>query len=246
MPDTAIREESLHSTIVESCRPQYVSWTAGDISGLRIIRGSRLVLPVEILLLHKSEFTLWFTIAGGVGASVGSPSWIGPVTFGQIVQVFHQLRLQGAADCCYAEGGKGDDITVEFAAPINEPVPTGIGNEHVTAGTSIGDVFVRWMGVGGIIDTTVCLMVVIHIQQVRTIPAIKVVFTGTAYQPVVAKVTEDHIIAVGHDGQIVYPIRICVQRHVHIGVSVLMIKVEQVAVYLPPRIIFVICGEFTR
>ena len=120
---------------------------------------------------------------------------ISTVAFGEIVEIIHQLRLQGTANGEGAEWSVRYDITVKFTGPVDQAITTGVADQDVATGAAIGEIFIRGRGVRSIIGR-VGVVVVVGIHQVITATAPEVVTPGTADQPVVTQVAEDPIITV--------------------------------------------------
>ena len=241
-PHSAVRSKCIHghACTVKCSGAKHIAFSAGDISRLRVIWSTGLVVPVSILLHHHAQFTFRLTVAGFCAGVVG-PCRVGTVTCRQVEQILFQSGLQAAADGKGSKRCVWNDITVIFTCPVDQAVAASVGNEYITSGTAVGNVLIggfagKIFRVRPVIGTTVGVKVVIGIEQVRAVAAVNMVLARSADKPVIAEVAEDNIIAVAQSSDRIIS---CIE------LSFIGIKVEQESFDLPPWIMLIIVGEFT-
>src|SRR5829696_6457563 len=64
------------------------------------------------------------------------------------------------------ERGERDDVAVELADPVDQSVAAGVPDQDVAAGTAVGEVLIRRVRVGLVVEPAVRLQVVVGVQQV--------------------------------------------------------------------------------
>src|SRR6185295_12292863 len=116
------------------------------------------------------------------------------------------VRRKLAADRERAERSKRHQIAVEFANPIDQAIATGVGNQYVATSSAISNVFVADRGVGRVVADRIehtfnrlrnAVVVVICINQIVSVTAKDVVLASSADEPIVAKIAEHIVVAIG-------------------------------------------------
>ena len=96
-----------------------------------------------------------------------------------------------------AERVVGHHVGVELAAPVDQAIAAGIGNEHVAPGAAVGEVLPRRVGVGPVVQPAGGRQLVVDVDQVVAPAGPDRVAAGAADHPVVAEIAEDDVVAVG-------------------------------------------------
>ena len=144
----------------------------------------------------------------------------------------------GPRDGELTEGCERGDEAVMLADPINQPIATGIGDQHIPSSTTEGailDVDIDGIGpevvAGSPVAITVGLVVVIGIHQVVAEAAKHLVVIRTAHEPVVAEIAEHHVL-----------VEVVVLIGVDVGIA-RRIKIQQEGLDLASRIKLVVVSE---
>ena len=206
--------ESLHGPVVEVRSCACVAPAARDVAGLRVCWPSRLRLPQAVVLLpDEPQLAKRLAVARLVAALVAPARHVDALAAAERVEELRQLRVVLAAHGRAAEWRERHQVGVEFADPVNQAVTTRIRDQDVEARAAVDAVFVAGVGaIGRVVKPGVaglgarpivrcgdasCVEVVIGVAQVVAPAAPERVLTRAADEPVVSKVAEDHVAAVG-------------------------------------------------
>ena len=174
------------------------------------------VVPGIVLLQHQAQFAERLAVARRHRVAirrcrrrravvrVAVAGGIGPVAARQRVEELGQLRLHRAAHGGHAERCERHQVAVELTGPVDQPIPAGIGDEHVAPAAAEGAVLKARLGVGYVVgelaersgSTDGAVVVVIGVHQVVAHPAVKIIAAGAAHEPIVAQVAENAVAAV--------------------------------------------------
>src|SRR6185312_15965882 len=96
-----------------------------------------------------------------------------------------------------AERCKRNEVTVEFADPVDEAVAAGVGDKDVFTGTAVCPVFIGCRGVRHVVEAAGGGLVVVGVEEVVAPAAVEIIAAGAADEPIVAVVAEDGVVAIG-------------------------------------------------
>ncbi len=210
----AVDREALQPAVVHVGGAQDVSLATGDVARLRVGRCAGLLLPQAVVLLgDEADLAVRLAVArcrDDVG--VGGAGRVGALGLREHVQELEQGRRHLAADGRDAERRERNDVAVELADPVDQPVAAGVADEDVAAGATERPILVHRVRVGPVVEPGDASLragavrgrceaagrqVVVGLEQVVAEAAPERVVTGAADDPVVAQVTEDDVVAVG-------------------------------------------------
>ena len=206
-PHAAVGREAVRilAAVLEGRRAQHVARASRNVARLDVLGCARLVLPVDVALVHQADLAVRLAVAFVVLPDV--PGRVGAARLGQVVQVLLQLREQRPADRERAERGERHEVAVELADPVDQPVAAGVRDEAIATRAAVRGVLVGRVRIRDV----VCerrrrsrnvgierrVVIVVDVEQVVAAAAEHAVATGATHQPIVSDVAEQVVVAVG-------------------------------------------------
>ena len=108
----------------------------------------------------------------------------------QLKQEVCYLRLRSPADGGQTEWSKWREIRVILAHPVDQTITASIGYQHIASSSAVGAVFITYVCVSGVIQTTIGVQIVIHVEQVVAVTAISVILACSTNNPVITQIAE--------------------------------------------------------